>query len=102
MTYVIYRDIETDEYHTPIIAMTADVMSKRCGKFMRPGMDDCITKPFDENDVWGIIIKWLDPEITRLDKSHSVFLTQARRQQNTTWELNVYKTETLSEQEAVK
>ncbi|MCK4952049.1 MAG: response regulator [Gammaproteobacteria bacterium] len=63
------RDAETGSNQTPIIAMTADVMSRKREKFIQSRMNDCIIKPLDENDVWGVIIKWLDPEIMFLDNS---------------------------------
>lgn len=76
------RDIESGGHHTPIIAMTADVMSRRREKFIQSRMNDCIIKPLDENDVWRVIIKWLDPEILLLDNSLDILRSPEPQQES--------------------
>jgi CheY-like chemotaxis protein len=89
------RDIETGNHHTPIVGMTADVMSKRRERFIQSRMNDCIIKPLDENDVWGVIIKWLDPEIMLPDNSLDILRSELHQDSPCTPENNV--TEAVSD-----
>jgi signal transduction histidine kinase/CheY-like chemotaxis protein/HPt (histidine-containing phosphotransfer) domain-containing protein len=46
----------------PIIAMTAHAMSGVREKFLAAGMNDYITKPFDVDDLFNVLEKWIAPK----------------------------------------
>jgi CheY-like chemotaxis protein len=46
--------------HTPIIALTASLFEEDRKNMLRLGLDDCILKPFSENELLGTIGKMLD------------------------------------------
>jgi CheY-like chemotaxis protein len=48
-------------YHTslPIIALTANAVKKETDKCIAAGMNDCIAKPFEEEELIKLISKWL-------------------------------------------
>lgn len=45
--------------HIPIIAMTAYVLNEEYDECILSGMDDCLTKPFNSNEISDIIKKWI-------------------------------------------
>jgi len=47
--------------NTPIIAMTANVMVSELEKYKRKGMPDCLAKPFTSQELWHILLKYLNP-----------------------------------------
>ena len=53
----------TEEYnqHVPIIAVTAAGVKGEKEKCLEAGMDDFISKPIRENDIYNILDKWLAP-----------------------------------------
>jgi HPt (histidine-containing phosphotransfer) domain-containing protein len=53
-----------NSYHTniPIIALTANAVKKETDKCLAAGMNDCIAKPFEEEDLMKLIGKWLDKQ----------------------------------------
>jgi len=51
----IIREFNTD---TPIIALTASITMDIQGRAYEFGMNDCITKPFNPNDLHNIILKY--------------------------------------------
>ena len=55
----IIRGEEKAGQHTPIIALTAHAMASEKEALLAAGMDDCITKPVDENQLYITIKKWL-------------------------------------------
>ncbi|HHE64778.1 MAG TPA: response regulator [Bacteroidetes bacterium] len=52
---------ETELNNLPIIAMTADAMSGVKEKVMEIGMVDYVTKPFDLEDLWKVLTRWIKP-----------------------------------------
>jgi len=44
----------------PIIAMTADAMSDVKDKCISAGMTGYLTKPIDPNEVYSVLVKWID------------------------------------------
>jgi len=53
------RELKTG---TPIVAMTANVMSGEIEKYRKSGMTDCLGKPFTAQELWRILLKYLTPE----------------------------------------
>ncbi len=51
-------------HELPIIAMTAHAMSGVREKFLAVGMNDYITKPFDVDDLFSVLEKWIAPKQT--------------------------------------
>ncbi|MCL2051503.1 MAG: ATP-binding protein [Lachnospiraceae bacterium] len=47
------------ETGTPIVAMTANVMTSELKKYKENGMPDCLGKPFTSQDLWQILVKYL-------------------------------------------
>ncbi len=45
--------------HTPIIALTADVLKDARAKSLSAGMDDHITKPLDPQELAAVLDRWL-------------------------------------------
>ncbi len=50
-----YRRLEPKDHHLPIVALTADVISCSREKTVAAGMDDCMSKPINEQRLWWII-----------------------------------------------
>ena len=48
----------------PVIAVTASVFSFSEKKFAEAGLDDCIRKPFRQNEIFDVIRKFLDVQYT--------------------------------------
>ncbi|MDR2542084.1 MAG: response regulator, partial [Treponema sp.] len=46
---------------TPIIAMTANMMTSELEKYKKNGMPDCLGKPFTSQELWYILLKYLKP-----------------------------------------
>jgi CheY-like chemotaxis protein len=46
---------------TPIVAMTANIMSSELEKYKRNGMPDCLGKPFTSQELWRVLLKYLKP-----------------------------------------
>ena len=45
--------------HTPIIAMTANAFNEDKERCSAAGMSDFLGKPFDPEDMFGVLLKWL-------------------------------------------
>ncbi len=43
----------------PVIAMTANALQGDRARYIAAGMNDQITKPFDPDDLWRVLLKWL-------------------------------------------
>jgi len=46
---------------SPIVAMTANIMTDDKNLYEKIGMLDCITKPFTSQDLWHCLLKYFDP-----------------------------------------
>ncbi|MDR2542558.1 MAG: response regulator [Treponema sp.] len=54
---------------SPIIAMTANIMTFEIEKYKKHGMPDCLGKPFTSQELWRILLKYLVPlGATPIDK----------------------------------
>ncbi len=51
----IIRRNEDDQHHTPIIALTADVVPSTRNQIREAGMDGYLLKPIDEPQMWAVI-----------------------------------------------
>jgi two-component system sensor histidine kinase BarA len=55
------RSSEHGEQRTPIVALTANAVRGERERLLRSGLDACLIKPIQEQDLWGTIIKWVEP-----------------------------------------
>jgi len=46
---------------TPIVAMTANVMKEDMDLYLKIGMEDYIGKPFTSQELWNLLLKYIDP-----------------------------------------
>jgi len=46
---------------TPIVAMTANVMTSELDNYKKSGMHDCVGKPFTTQELWRCLLKHLTP-----------------------------------------
>ena len=63
--------------HTPIVALTANVLDgvqKRC---LAMGMDDFLGKPFSSAQLQNVLETWLPDELVRLSPEPVVTLTES-------------------------
>lgn len=49
----------TSEWHLPILAMTADVIQATYEECLKCGMDGYVSKPFDEEQLYRAVAKFL-------------------------------------------
>lgn len=54
------REVESAQKRVPIIALTANAMHGDREKCFSAGMDDYLTKPFEEEDIYKMLCKWLN------------------------------------------
>lgn len=54
------RKIENGQKHTPIVAMTANVLAQDKSKCYESGMDDYISKPINTGHLFNVISKYID------------------------------------------
>lgn len=47
-------------WHTPILAMTADVIQATNEECMKCGMDDYISKPFEEEQLYNAVARFFE------------------------------------------
>ena len=53
---------------SPIVAMTANVMTSELKRYEKHGMPDCLGKPFTTQELWSVLLKYLTPlRIERTD-----------------------------------
>ncbi|MCL2509443.1 MAG: ATP-binding protein, partial [Oscillospiraceae bacterium] len=53
---------------TPIVAMTANVMTSEMDNYRRCGMSDCVGKPFTTQELWRCLLKFLTPVSVSAEK----------------------------------
>jgi len=53
--------ITTLDTGTPIVAMTANVMTSELENYKKSGMLDCVGKPFTTQELWRCLLKYLAP-----------------------------------------
>ncbi|MCL2815970.1 MAG: ATP-binding protein, partial [Oscillospiraceae bacterium] len=46
---------------TPVVAMTANVMTSELENYKKCGMNDCVGKPFTTQELWRCLLKYLTP-----------------------------------------
>lgn len=65
---------EAPGYHIPIIALTAHALSTEREAVLRAGMDDYLTKPVDEKELYRIINQWSRKSLPqrRASSNHAV------------------------------
>ncbi|MCL2124953.1 MAG: ATP-binding protein [Oscillospiraceae bacterium] len=49
------------ETGTPIVAMTANVMTNELEKYRKSGMSDYVSKPFTSQELWRCLLKYMKP-----------------------------------------
>jgi len=49
----------------PIVAMTANAMEKDRSSCLEAGMSDFLTKPINPDELWRMILKWVQPPVTQ-------------------------------------
>jgi CheY-like chemotaxis protein len=55
---ILYYEGVNQFNHVPIIALTADANSVDTEKYQKAGIDDYLTKPIDENDIYTLVQKY--------------------------------------------
>jgi CheY-like chemotaxis protein len=65
---------------TPIVAMTANIMSDDMNIYKTRGINDCVGKPFTSQELWRCLIKYLKPldRQTEEENRHSKDETELR------------------------
>jgi len=46
---------------TPIVAMTANIMASELERYRKHGMPNCLGKPFTSQELWRVLLKYLNP-----------------------------------------
>lgn len=59
-----FRETEKVNEHTPVIAMTANVMTEDIDSYYKAGMDDYLNKPYTAEKLRETLEKWLEVEET--------------------------------------
>jgi len=78
---------------TPIVAMTANIMSNDMDNYKKCGIDDCVGKPFTAQELWECLLRYIVPASTNTqkteesddDKLHKQLLTSFVKGNRTTF-----------------
>ena len=54
-----YRANESDDMHTPIVALTANILPEDVATYYEAGMDDYMSKPFTTDKLCELLDKWV-------------------------------------------
>lgn len=54
------RAMDDERRHTPIVALTAHALPNEREEFILAGMDDCLTKPVVEAELWRVVARYLE------------------------------------------
>lgn len=54
----MFGNVQT--WHTPILAMTADVIQASNEECMKCGMDDYVSKPFEEEQLYSAVARFFE------------------------------------------
>ncbi len=64
--------------HTPIVALTANVFRADRDRYLSAGMDACLTKPFEEEDVYRTLVSLLSSAMPAYDLTKLRTLARGR------------------------
>lgn len=53
------RTMDDERRHTPIVALTAHALPDEREEFILAGMDDCLTKPISEAELWRVLARYV-------------------------------------------
>ncbi len=59
----------------PIVAMTAHVVVEERAKCIEAGMDDYLSKPIDQDKLYSILLKWIEPGVRDASLPHEKPIT---------------------------
>jgi two-component system sensor histidine kinase BarA len=62
------RSLETEGQRIPIIALTADIISEHRARLVEAGVDDYLTKPFNDAELWLAIVSMLEPDAVPVEE----------------------------------
>ena len=66
-----YREIEPENEHLPIVALTADVLAENIATYYEAGMDDYMPKPFSADKLREVLLKWVKQSSSDLESEHT-------------------------------
>ncbi len=70
-----------DQQHVPIIALTANALESARQQCLQAGMDDFLSKPFEQSSLFNMLTRWLPGEMKKMtitEKKDKTFITSAK------------------------